>query len=505
MRTPHDSTRQSARRLGVAAAAAGLLATLLAAGPAAAIPDPGDTPLRGAVSSAQAADARAAIQSGEIPGVDEIVHSDNIEHLVNIPKDALKGTNSDLAFQGKYAFAGNYDGFRIFDISDPKDPKTVAQVLCPGSQNDISVSGNLLFLSTDSSRSDNSCNSTTQPASVKESWEGMKIFDISDVTDPKYVAAVETACGSHTHTLLPKGEDVYVYVSSYSPNVAFPDCQPPHDGISVIKVPRAAPEQAAVVGFPVLFPGKGPDGGGNPGAPTNPGVSKTTGCHDITVLPGKNLAAGACMGDGILLDVSDPEHPRVLDQVQDNVNFAFWHSATFNQKANKVVFTDELGGGGGATCNAAVGPNRGANGVYDIVGKGKNRKLVFRSYYKIPRHQADTENCVAHNGSLIPVKGKDIMVQAWYQGGVSVWDFTDSARPREIAYFERGPISADRLVGGGSWSAYYYNGHIYSNDLVKGFDVLKLSDRRTDPARRITMDELNVQTQPDYFEDFDRD
>ncbi|GHG45992.1 LVIVD repeat-containing protein [Streptomyces hydrogenans] len=505
MPTPH-SPRSRFRRIGAATAAAGLLAALLATGTAAATPDPGDAPVQTPVSAERAAEARSAIRSGEIPGVDEIVRTDNIAHLANVPKDALKSLNTDLAFQGRYAFAGNYDGFRIFDISDPKSPKTVAQVLCPGSQNDISVSGNLLFLSTDSSRSDDSCASTTQPASVKESWEGMKIFDISDIANPKYVASVETACGSHTHTILPQRKDVYVYVSSYSPNAAFPDCRPPHDGISVIKVPRKAPEQARIVNFPVLFPGEGPDGGGNPGGPTNPGVSKTTGCHDITVLPGKDLAAGACMGDGILFDVSDPEHPRVIDQVQDNVNFAFWHSATFNQKANKVVFTDELGGGGGATCNTVVGPNRGANGIYDIVGKGDKRKLVFRSYYKIPRPQADTENCVAHNGSLIPVKGKDLMVQAWYQGGVSVWDFTDSAHPKEIGYFDRGPVSDTALTTGGSWSAYYYNGHIYSNEIARGLDVLKISDRRTDPAKRIRMDELNVQTQPDYFEDFgDRD
>ncbi|MEU4499056.1 hypothetical protein OG729_34530 [Streptomyces sp. NBC_00210] len=494
------TTRVRRRRLGVAAAAAGLLATLLTAGPAAATPDPGDTPARGKVLSGQAAETKAAIKAGEIPPVDAVVHSDNVEHLINIPKDALKGTNSDLAFQGKYAYAGNYDGFRIFDISNPRAPETVAQVLCPGSQNDVSVSGDLLFLSTDSSRSDNSCNSTTQPATEKSSWEGMKIFDISDKRNPKYVAAVETFCGSHTHTLVPERRNVYIYVSSYSPNATFPDCQPPHDGISVIKVPRKAPEKAAVVNFPVLFPGEGPDGGGNPGSPTNPGVSKTTGCHDITVLPSKDLAAGACMGDGILFDIKDPAHPKVIDQVQDNVNFAFWHSATFNQKANKVVFTDELGGGGAATCNATVGPNRGADGIYDIVGRGDHRKLVFRSYYKIPRHQADTENCVAHNGSLIPVKGRDLMVQAWYQGGVSVWDFTDSAKPKEIAYFERGPLSADTLVGGGAWSAYYYNGYIYANDIAKGFDVLKLDDRRTNPAKRVRLHELNVQTQPDYFD-----
>jgi hypothetical protein len=488
-------------RLGVAAAAAGLLAALLTAGPAAATPDPGDgTGAAKEVSRSAEAEVRAAISDGAIPGQDEIVHSANVEHLANVPKEALAGFNSDLAFQGGYAFAGNYDGFRIFDISDPKAPKTVAQVLCPGSQNDISVSGDLLFLSTDSSRSDSSCNSTTQPVTEKSSWEGMKVFDISDKANPKYVAAVETACGSHTHSLVPERKNVYIYVSSYSPNAAYPDCQPPHDGISVIKVPRKAPEQAAVVGFPVLFPGEGPDGGGNPGAPTNPGVSKTTGCHDLTVLPSKDLAAGACMGDGILFSVKDPEHPKVIDRVQDNVNFAFWHSATFNQKANKVVFTDELGGGGAATCNAAIGPDRGADGIYDIVGKGDKRKLVFRGYYKIPRHQADTENCVAHNGSLIPVKGKDIMVQAWYQGGVSVWDFTDSTSPKEIAYFERGPLATDALSVGGSWSAYYYNGYIYSNDIVKGLDVLKLSDKRTDPARRVHLRELNVQTQPDYFD-----
>ncbi len=496
-----NESRTRRRRMGVAAAAAGLLAALLTAGPAVATPDPGDGPtVPEKISNSVQTQVKEALAAGEIPGVDEIVHSDNITHLTNIPKDALPGTNSDLVFQGKYAFSGNYDGFRVFDISNPKAPKTVSQVLCPGGQNDISVSGNLLFLSTDSSRSDNSCSSVSQPATEKSSWEGMKIFDISDKANPKYVAAVETPCGSHTHTLVPERKSVYVYVSSYSPNAAFPDCQPPHDGISIIKVPRKAPEKAAVVGFPVLFPGEGPDGGGNPGSPTNPGVSKTTGCHDITVLPSKDLAAGACMGDGILFSIKDPEHPKIIDQVQDNVNFAFWHSATFNLKANKVVFTDELGGGGAATCNEAIGPNRGADGIYDIVGKGDHRKLVFKSYFKIPRYQADTEVCVAHNGSLIPVKGKDIMVQAWYQGGVSVWDFTNSSKPKEIAYFERGPVTTDRVTTAGPWSAYYYNGYIYSNDIAKGFDVLKLSDRRTDPAKWVRMGELNVQTQPDYFD-----
>ncbi|MGW0394363.1 LVIVD repeat-containing protein [Streptomyces sp. NPDC003042] len=492
--TSLHTTRVRTRSLGVAVAAAGLLTTLLAAGPAAATPDPGDlTPGNSSGPNTGIAQGRE-LAPGDIPGQDEIVHSGNITPLANIPSSFQGVTNTDLAFQGKYAYAGNYNGFTIYDIGNPKAPKTVSQVLCPGGQNDISVHGDLLVLSTDSSRSDDSCNSVSQPATEKSSWEGIKIFDIKDKKNPRYIKSVETACGSHTHTLVPDGRDIYVYVASYSPNEAFPDCKPPHDGISVVKVPKKAPTQAAVVGFPILFPD-----GGNPGGPTNPGVSKTTGCHDITVLPSKNLAAGACMGDGILFDISEPEQPRVIDRVQDNVNFAFWHSATFNERADKVVFTDELGGGGGATCNEATGPNRGADGIYDITGRGDERELAFKSYFKIPRHQADTENCVAHNGSLIPVgDGRDIMVQAWYQGGVSVWDFTDSTSPKEIGYFERGPLTTDRIGLGGSWSAYYYNGHIYSNDIAKGLDVLRLDDRRTDSAKWVWMDRLNVQTQPEY-------
>ncbi|WP_344259288.1 hypothetical protein [Streptomyces sodiiphilus] len=484
-------TRRTARRWPAAATAVSiLLATLFTGGTAAATPDPGDEPLAPeSISPREQAEVESAIAGDEIPGVDEIVHSDNMTHLANVPKSALRGTNSDLAFQGRYAFAGNYDGFVVYDIANPRKPKIVSQVLCPGAQNDISVSGNLLFLSVDSSRSDDSCSSTSQPATEKDSWEGIRVFDISDKKNPRYVAAVETACGSHTHTLVPDRRDIYVYVSSYSPNAAFPDCQPPHDGISVVKVPRHAPHKAAVSSFEVLFPD-----GGFPGDSTG---AATTGCHDITAYPALKLAAGACMGDGILMDISVPAKPRVIDQVQDAEHFAFWHSATFSQDGSKVVFTDELGGGGGATCNERTGPEFGANGIYHITGHGDDRKLEFQSYYKIPRHQADTENCVAHNGSLIPVRGRDIMVQSWYQGGVSVWEFTDSANPREIGYFDRGPLSTEALTFGGTWSAYWYNGHIYSND-QKGLDVLRIDDRRTDSARGVRLRELNAQTQPTY-------
>lgn len=365
-------------------------------------------------------------------GVDEISSSPNLRQVANLPKQAPFDTTSalgtDMAFQGRYAFVGNYNGFVVYDIGRPNAPTIVSQVLCPGSQNDISVYGNLLFLSTDSSRTDDSCASATQPATVKESWEGIKVFDISDKANPRYVTSVETACGSHTHTLVP-GKDrrtVYLYVSSYSPRADYPDCQPPHDSISIVKVPVHEPTDAAVVATPNLFPD-----GGYEGVPGQ--TSATTGCHDITAYPTKDLAAGACMGDGVLLDIRDREAPRVINRIRDTVNFSFWHSATFNNAGTKVVFTDELGGGGAATCNEVVGPTRGADAVYDITGRGDARKMVFRSYYKIPRVNADTENCVAHNGSLIPVLGRDVMVQAWYQGGVSVWDFTDSTRPRRSA------------------------------------------------------------------------
>ncbi|MEU5942779.1 hypothetical protein ABZ807_27225 [Micromonospora sp. NPDC047548] len=498
-----ESTPRGSRGLAISLAATGaLLLTAVVAAPAS-----------GATESAEGVDVCESFRAAgdnfaeyciaeeaanevaatyTIPGVDEISSSPNIELISNIPKFggfAAEGAyNSDLAFQGKYAFAGNYEGFNVYDISNPSSPQVVSQVVCPGSQGDPSVIGNLLFFAVDQSRTNDSCSSAVGSVTQATSWEGVRIFDISDKANPQYIKSVRTDCGSHTQTLVPSkdGKTAYIYVQSYGPpaNGSGFYCKPPHDKISIIKVPLDNPTSASVVATPVLFPG-------------TTGANSTSGCHDITVYPELDLAAGACMGDGVLFDISDRENPVILSQVRDT-NFAFWHSATFNNAGTKVVFTDELGGGSSAICTSSYRANQGADAIYDIVGSGANRQLVFKSYFKIPRLNTTRENCVAHNGSLIPAMGRDIMVQAWYQGGVSVWDFTDSANPVEIAYWERGPLSTTRNILGGAWSTYYHNGYIYSNDIQKGFDVLKLDDPRTNNARAVAFGELNVQTQPSY-------
>jgi hypothetical protein len=417
--------------------------------------------------------------------VGEVASSDNLSLIANLPKqepfNVESAFNSDIAFQGNYAFVGNYNGFTVYDISNARKPSVVTTVVCPGSQNDITVYGDLVFTSTDSVRTDDSCSSGTTSSANPTSWEGMRVWDISDITNPQYVKSVRTDCGSHTHTLVP-GDDnnVFIYVSSYNPSAAAAYCKPPHDKISIIDVPLDDPTAAEVVATPVLFP----DGG----------YTNTAGCHDITAYPELDIAAGACMGNGILMDISDPVNPVVTSSVTDTANFAFWHSATFNNDGTKVVFTDELGGGGAAICRPAFRDNQGANGIYDIV----DGELTFASYYKIPRENTATENCVAHNGTLVPVDGRDVMVQSWYQGGISVFDFTDSANPQEIAWFDRGPLSNERLILGGSWSSAYYNGYVFSSDIQQGFDVLDLTEPSLRSAKGNPMKEFNGQTQPSY-------
>ena len=430
----------------------------------------------------------------------------------------LNFANSDLAFRQADLFVGNFNGFNTYDIEVPKEPRLLASVVCPGGQGDVSVHGNLLFMSVEQTRGRLDCGTQGVPETASpERFRGVRIFDISDIHKPRQVAAVQTCRGSHTHTLVvdPKDRDnLYVYgsgtstVRSAEELAGCSGLDPGQDpntalfSIDVIKVPIAAPQKAAIVNRPRIFAdaASGAISGLWAGGDHGPGTQKTSAtnqCHDITVFPSLGLAAGACSGNGILLDISDPVHPVRLDSASDK-NFAYWHSATFNNDGSKVIFTDEWGGGTRPRCRATDQPNWGADAVFDIV----DRKLRFGGYYKMPAPQTEQENCVAHNGSLVPVPGRDIMVQAWYQGGVSVFDFTDSAKPFEIAFFDRGPVDAAQLITGGFWSAYWYNGRIYGTEIARGLDVFRLTpseyltENEIAAASLVRMDEFNAQLQP---------
>jgi len=466
----------------------------------------------------------------------------NASDLAKIPKPVqlvtaqLAFAHSDLAFQGNHLFLGNFYGMNIYDISNPAKPTLLTSMVCPGGQGDPSVYKNLLFMSVEMPNGRLDCGTQgfpppppkpspspgqepqfSPPPAQKDRFRGVRIFDISDIRNPKQVAAVQTCRGSHTHTLVvdPNDKDnVYIYVSGTS-FVRQPEelagCSgeaPDKDPntalfrIEVIKVPLASPQDAKIVSSPRLFmdPRTGVlnalSNGGSHGKDGAEKPQDSNQCHDITVYSAIGLAAGACSGNGILLDIKDPANPKRLDAVNDP-NYAYWHSASFSNDGKKVLFTDEWGGGMGARCRANDPIKWGADAVFNV----QDNKLKFASYYKMPAAQGDSENCVAHNGSLIPIPGRDVMVQAWYQGGISVVDFTDAAHPVEIAYFDRGPIYKDMLVLGGDWSAYWYNGRIYGSEIARGLDIFELTPTKfltqneIDAAKSVHMSELNVQNQ----------
>lgn len=507
------------------------------------------------------------------------------------PEGFLGITNSDLAFTGNYAVQGNYNGPVIWDISNPSNPTVVAAVTCPASQNDVSVYGNLLFLSAEAFNGRTDCG-TQAPTGQSNPlrFRGVRVFDISDIRNPRLVAGVQTCRGSHTHTVVENPRDrenIYIYVSgsaSVRPSSELEGCTTddpfanPNSSllkIEIIKVPLRNPAAAAIVSRADIFTGltapaehgdteadraiavaradsvrraggfvaTNPQSGspivlgggfiraqldsvvrarGGSGAPTaadsaalraglqgvvdrifgggaQPGgpVSRGQQCHDITVYPALGLAGGACEGHGILLNISNPERPVRIDAVADS-NFAYWHSATFSNDGSKILFSDEWGGGGAPKCRATDNYEWGSNAIFRI----ENNKMVFESYYKIPTVQTAQENCVAHNGSLVPVPGRDIMVQSWYQGGVSVFDWTDPANPFEIAFFDRGPVNANRPEMGGAWSTYWYNGVIVSSEIARGLDVAELTptqfltQNEIDAAKTVRFNEFNAQGQP---------
>lgn len=468
--------------------------------------------------------------------------------IPSAPPNAYGSTNSDLAFRGNHLFVGNYNGINFYDIDNPNKVKLLTSLMCPGGQGDVSIYGHLLFMSAEAMNGRVDCGiqgiplpegyvapppppaepppAPGQPAPRRQRplpppspdrFRGVRIFDISDLANPKQVAAVQSCRGSHTHSLLvdPKDtENVYIYISGtgqvrQSEELAgcsggTPDKNPETAlfRIDIIKVPLAHPELAKIVSSPRIFTDtqtgaiNGLNKGGNSGEGTQK-MSETNQCHDITIFASAGLAAGACSGNGILLDISNPVNPIRIAAVSDP-NYSYWHSANFNNAGTKVLFTDEWGGGAQPRCRETDPMSWGADAIFTL----SDRQLKLASYYKMPAPQTEFENCVAHNGSIVPIPGRDILVQAWYQGGISLVDFTDAAHPFEVGYFDRGPIDKEKRALGGQWSAYWYNGYIYGSEIARGVDVLRLvpnkylTQNEIDASNQVHYDELNVQNQP---------
>lgn len=410
----------------------------------------------------------------------------------------LSFTNTDMAFQDDIMVAGSYHGFNIYKLQEDGAPELFSSVVCPGGQGDVSIVGDLLLMSVEQTRGRVDCGLQGISEDVSaERFRGLRIFDISDLAKPVQVGQVQTCRGSHTHSVVTQDDEKLIVYNSGTASIRdgeeLDGCigRVPGDDrtalfrIDVIEIPLADPSKSRIVDSPAVFADPetgrlaGLWQGGDHGNDTQD-TSQTNHCHDITVFPEAKIAAGACSGNGIIFDISDPLKPKRIDEVVDT-GFAYWHSATFNNDGTKVLFTDEWGGGSRPRCRVYDPKDWGANAFYDI----ENRELVFKGYYKIPSPQTDTENCVAHNGSIIPVPGRDIFAQAWYQGGLSVIDFTDSANPIEIAYFDRGPVHEEKLVLGGYWSTYWYNGKIYGTEIARGLDVFSLT-----PSEYLTENEI---------------
>lgn len=406
----------------------------------------------------------------------------------------LDFANTDMAFSKDLLIAGNYHGFNVYRLPADGIPQLVSSVVCPGGQGDVSVAGNLLVMSVEEGRGRVDCGLQGNMEQVTaERFRGLRLFDISDPAMPRQVGQIQTCRGSHTHSIVSADDKRLVIYASGTGGVRrteelsictdLPGDDTALFSIDVIEVPVANPAAARIVDRPRVFAAGGQIAGlwrgGDHGEGTQD-TSETDQCHDITVFPAKKLAAGACSGNGIILDIADPLKPKRIDDVTDK-GFAYWHSATFSNDGSKVLFTDEWGGGGRPRCQAGDPTNWGANAFYAI----ENGKLVYRGTYKLPAPQSDKENCVAHNGSIIPVPGRDLFVQAWYQGGISVIDFTDPANVKEIAYFDRGPVDKDQLAMGGYWSAYWYKGKIYATEIARGLDVFELT-----PSEFLTAEEI---------------
>ena len=452
--------------------------------------------------AAATAEGEAAVEGDATPARGE---EDSLTEFAE-RSPLLDFANTDMAFFGDVMVAGSYHGFNIYKLGSDGVPNLMSSVVCPGGQGDVSVVDNLLVMSVEQTRGRVDCGLQGAPGKVSEErFRGLRIFDISDMTRPVQVGGVQTCRGSHTHSIVSADDTRIIIYNSGTSSIreeeelagcigGIPgDTRTALFSVDVIEIPIADPSKARIVKSPRVFADTetgeiaGLWRGGDHGDGTQ-SSRQTDHCHDITVFPAMKIAAGACSGNGTLFDIADPYNPKRIDAVTDT-GFAYWHSATFNNDGTKVIFTDEWGGGGRPRCKASDPMTWGANAVYDIV----DGKLVFRAHYKMPAPQSDMENCVAHNGSIIPVPGRDLFVQAWYQGGMSIMDFTDSANPKEIAYFDRGPINTEQLVLGGYWSTYWYDGYIYGTEISRGIDVFAL-----EPSEHLTEAEIAAAKAANY-------
>jgi hypothetical protein len=369
--------------------------------------------------------------------------------------------HTDIAFWGKLAIQGNWDGFNIRNIAAPGNPKQVGRAFCDGGQGDVVVYKNIVVRTWDAPASGTTmCGGQPVPAG----FEGVHVFDISDLKAPKLVGSVDLECGTHTATGIPDKKNGRLLVYSSNSNAPCP-------WFDVIEVPLKDPAAAKWLRS-------------EPSDHT---------CHDIGVILGKTMKAACAGGEGVRVfslggknggSLEDPELLFHIDESASGVTIG--HSATWTWDGKVIVFGHEPGGGVAPECEATDDPLKRTYFFYD----GKTGAKLGQ--WTMTRTQSATENCTLHNLNTVPLRsGKYVLVHGSYQSGTSVVEFTDPANPKELAWSDPPPIVPTDL--GGAWSSYWYNNFIYETNITEGLNIFRFSGKQTAGAMRLAY--LNPQTQ----------